>query len=327
MSLLAVWSAPIDPSAVRFQLNRSASADMSGSVLVVEKDGLDYYDNYITHYIDTSAPSAAWYQVNWLDQSGIVVETTGIEAGEVPLQVTPQHVIDQIQGLPLSGASSKLVQRIIRQIVSLVETRIRMSLSETTETEEPHSGNTLDRIFNRSLSGRGRLIQLNRWPVRANGDGVPDVTKVQYVLRAGGAQKVTLTNLDIRFENHRPSTGMNHGQISVYPNNLTIRQAYSSLGFVDGRVRYDSVQVLFTYKHGIVDWPYDIQKAVTEMAAASLMEIIGEATTAGLSSQSMDGMSESFTASATTTVFSARRLYYEQTFEKIVKQYKQPVWG
>ena len=81
------------------------------------------------------------------------------------------------------------------------------------------------------------------------------------------------------------------------------------------------------YKHGYATIPNDLQRAIAETVAGSIMEIAGESGTAGVSSQSVDGMSESFTASATTTVFSARRIFYTDTAKQIIKRYNKPFWA
>ena len=63
------------------------------------------------------------------------------------------------------------------------------------------------------------------------------------------------------------------------------------------------------------------------IVSGDVMEIAGESETAGLSSRSIDGYSESYIASATTTVFSARRIWYEDRAKKIIKHHLKGLWG
>jgi hypothetical protein len=122
------------------------------------------------------------------------------------------------------------------------------------------------------------------------------------------------------------ATDYNAGMISVWPLSVNIAGLFAGMEMADPRYRH-AVNVLFSYTHGFVEWPDDIAQGIAELAAASVMEIAGEAVTAGISSRSVDGYSESYTASATTTIFSARRIYYEDKLKKLLSYYRKPVWA
>lgn len=315
MALLAFWSAPSDDDVDQINVYRS-SASTGPWTFLVTLTSRDGYDNWITSYHDTSASSAYYYKEEFL-KNGLVVETTAPRAGEAPYEVTPQMVLDTIQGIPKNRVSDALVQMQIQFAVEWVETQIRMKLSTHTATKEIYGTEVFRKIVGMNT---GYRIQLRNFPVIA-------VSNVYYRIRGAseGSQDQEFGDLDIQIEGHDPSTGYNRGQISIWPRLADVRVVFSGLSFTSAYRK--ALSVLFTYSYGWTTWPRSIQQLVTEMAAACTMEIAGEAETAGLSSRSVDGYAESYTASATTTIFSARRIWYEQRAKEIIKHTRKPIWG
>jgi hypothetical protein len=314
--LLVFWSAPLDEDVEQFRIFRSntQSGPFEELIIISSRDG---YDNWITHYEDDTAPSAAFYRVEYLKES-IVVETSPVKAGVTPYPVTPQCVIDNIQGIPLNRISAEMIQRQIRWAVEWVEIEIQQHLSAQTVTKEIYGPNEYRKVLG---ARAGQRIQLRHWPVIS-------VEKVYYRIRGAsqGSQDQELVDLDIQIEDLDNATGYNHGQISIWPRSVSVAALFAGLTLTSDYNRY-AVSILVDYTHGYVTWPRGVEQLVTEMAAAFVMEVAGEAETAGLSSRSVDGYAESYTASATTTVFSARRIWYEQHAEKLKKLHRKPKWG
>ena len=315
MSLLAFWSAPLNEDVDQVLVYR-ATATTGPWSLVATLDARDGYDNWITSYLDTSATVASYYRAEF-KQEGLVVEMSTVRAGETPYEVTPQMVKDTIQGIPMNRVSDSLIQMQIRFAVEWVELQIRQKLSVQTATKEIYSTGAFKKIVGEQA---GYRIQLRNFPLVA-------ISNTYYKIRgaAEGANEVEFESLDIQIEGNNPASGFNRGQITVWPRLASIRSLFTGLTFASSYEK--AVSILFTYTYGWATWPIAINQLVTEMAASCTMEIAGEAETAGLSSRSVDGYAESYTASATTTIFSARRIWYEARAKEIVKHHKKPIWG
>lgn len=315
MSRLAFWSAPVDEDVDTIKV--FSSATVAGPwVEKIRLTAQDGYTNWVTHYMDTSASTTTYYYAEFL-KSGLVVETSPVRVGETPYTVTPEMVFEQIQGLPLNRVSASLCQRQIQWAVEKAELIMRMTLSETTVTKEVHTSQDFNKVVG---SGVGFKIQLRHFPVTS-------VDNVYYKVRGAieGAQEWELEDLDIQIEHGNGLDDYNRGMISVYPRQTTVRSIFTGLALTN--YPRMAVNLLISYKHGFTSWPRGLAQVIAELAAACVMEIAGEADTAGLSSRSVDGYSETYTASATTTIFSARRIWYETHVKELLKMYRKPLWG
>lgn len=318
MSLLAFWPAPRDEDVTHIIVLR-ASASGGDFAAISTILATDPYDNWVTHYEDLAGTVGDYYKADY--RKGSPLTSVGVsdeKAGVAPLQTRPQDVIDLMQGLPLNFVTAEFFNTWIIRAVDVVEKRIRMKLSPTTATQEPHSWKVFDKIFGNK---RGDKIQLRHRPLI----GVPSA--IEYRVRGGdpAAQDYLLTGLDVLNEYAGSPDGYNPGIISIYARNSSIT-GLAGVRFAD-RTRVRAVNVLFTYQHGFTTWPAEIEEAVAKYSAAQAMEVAGQAETAGLSSRSIDGYSESFTASATTTQFSALRIEYMKQFEETMKHYRKPLVG
>lgn len=321
---LAFWGPPVDETVTQIMVMKaSAQAGVYAPLALI--DARDPYNNWITHYEDDGESGEVWYQVQYLKPPPTnpnALQLVGLSkprpAG-VPYQITPQAVLDTIQGIPMSRVTAELVQTRIRQAVAAAEQIIRMKLSRTTVTEEPYSAADFRRIVGNRM---GQGIRLRHFPVIAEPSIVnPTNISIYYRVRGGIlVPKTLLENLDIQVLHHDSATGYNRGVISVYPRNTSLQSIFASLRLTDAHWQH-ALNLLIDYEHGWLTWPYDIEQTITEMVAADIMEIAGEAETAGLSSRSVDGYSESYTASATTTIFSARRIYYNDKAKKTLEKY------
>lgn len=313
MARLALWDPPLDEDVDQIEISSGPSAGSLSTLTTI--NARNGYENWVTHFLDDTASADTYYQVGYLKNS-VSVQTSPVALGVVPLGITPQDVIDTIQGLPANLVSAKLVQRYIEQRTKQAETHIHQALSVKASLKERYGKKVYERILGAKA---GAPIQLRHFPIVS-------IDKIYYEVR-GTTDKVPheITGIDKEIEDHDPVTGYNRGRITVWATNVSLEALFAGLNWTRDYV--GRVQILFDYKHGWEIWPDDIKKAVTELAAASVMEVMGEAQTAGLSSRSVDGYSESFTASATTTVFSARRLWYEKEAKSILDTYKKPIWG
>lgn len=315
MPQLAFWPVPhIENEDVDlFEVLHSTSA--SGPwASIAQVRAKDNYDNWVTHYYHEAGITGAYYKVNMLE-SGAVVQESPVKAGETPYAVTPQMVLDTIQGLPFNAVTAEMVHLHIGWILDQVEREIRFSLSEKTATDERYPGKAFSYILGSNI---GNSLQLRNFPVNS-------VDAVKYQIRTSGSKMQTLSGLNIQIEHDNPVTGYNHGAVSFYPTQTSFQGAFA--GQYGNILDTLDVVVFITYTYGLTTWPPALVKVTAELAAAEIMEIAGEADTAGLSSRSIDGYSESYTASATTTIFSARRIWYEDKAKKILKLFSKPLWG
>ena len=120
---LAFWPAyPDDTVEIdRIEVYRSTDASFSAPKKVTALDYLDFYNNVITHTHDTNAPSAdCWYQAVYLEGSHERGRSP-IRKGEKVYPVTPQMVLDTIQGIPQNAVAAWMVQLRIEWTISWVE--------------------------------------------------------------------------------------------------------------------------------------------------------------------------------------------------------------
>lgn len=321
MARLAFWHAPKDKNVDRVEVWRSTSSDMSAPVRVDAIDAKDVYRNWVTHYNDTATSTTAYYQAKFYKR-GVYVSSWPAGSGYLgvePYQVTPQDVLDTLQGVPAEYVRAEIIQRYITAYVKAFETYTGMRLSATTATRERYGSKVYDKLLG---EGAGGYIQLRHWPIIS-------LDTFEYQVRGGSvsgpSDPVEITGIDAQIEYHDPSTGYNRGIITGFITRANVEALFALYQYRAHRKH--RVQILISYTHGYATWPADIQQAIIEMATASILEIMGEAVAGGLSSRSIDGYSESFTASATTTVFSARRIWYEKGFGSLLERYKKPLWG
>lgn len=317
---LAFWKAPRDEDVDEIEVQRAPSV---GGVYatIATIDARDTYDNWITHFEDVGGSETDYYRAQFV-KSGSPVGTSQPFGAVAPYEVTPQMVLDTIQGLPLNDVDAYMVQLRIKWSIEMVEQMVRQSLSVKQSVKEPYDRKIFNRIMGNSM---GFKIQLRRFPVIPH-EIAP--MQVYYRVRLGGApaNDSELQGLDILVEGHNPTNGYNRGMVSIYPSDTSFAKLL--VGQAGRVIEPFDVNVLITYSHGYTIWPAGVAKAVTQMAAADIMEIAGEAETAGLSSRSIDSYAESYTASATTTIFSARRIWYEDQFKKmLIPLTRKGLWG
>lgn len=322
-TLLAFWPVPLDED-VEFVAVLRATSEAGPYEQIAYLRARDGYQNWVTHYTDTAAPasSGVWYQVQYFkhaDATETVSELTEISlptAGEIPYSVTPQMVLDTIQGINMARVEAAAVQRVLGWIVEDMEYRIRMDLSTKVVAGEEHGHEAFDRIIGNKV---GQGIQLRHFPVQS-------VEAVKYSVRGGIANMTTMQNLDIRILHNNPTNGYNRGVVSIWPRVTSLTSIFSGARFVSARYQ-NALAITFDYTHGWTTWPGGLMQNISQAAASFIMEIAGEASTAGISSRSIDGYAEAFTASATTTIFSARRIFYLEELKKAEARYKKSIWA
>lgn len=322
-SLLAFFDSIKDRRVVRVEVLRS---ETEGGVYapVATIKAKDPYKNWVTHYEDTdpilsSGSPVGYYKVKYLDKNASPVEESDPVAGVVPLQAKPRDVLRVVQGLIQSYVTAEDIHDRILDAVAETEQEIGMSLSVESVTKEIRPPGDFGKIIGYT---KGQIIQLDRYPLYwdttdATGNGGVEVF---YRIRGIGNQDREWTQIDVKPAVTSRADGFNPGAITIYPVSLTVGAPQAALFWKTHHA--SALQVLISYQHGFETWPRDLKRAIVFHAAAQIMEIMGEADTAGLSSRSMDGYSESFTASATTTVFSARRGLYMDQYKAIMKRWR-----
>lgn len=317
MSALAFWPAPhpeINGTAITlFAVERAASqAGTYASIAVIPSQ--DQYGNWITHYLDTGGTAGThWYRVTYLEGSaskGQSVATVGATAYEI----TPQDIVDTMQGLPLNFVDARLMQTWIEWAIEAFEAETGMLLTPTSVTKEIHDY----RVFQKILGAKqGARIYLRRRPIIS-------VSNVYYRVRAAllPVQDVEWQNLDVQIEYNGHPDGYNPGCITIFPR---VTNPLYFQGTTIYEARTHAVNVLFSYSHGFAAWPRQVKELILRYSSADIMEIAGQAESAGLSSRSIDGYSESMTASATTTTLSAMRMYYKEEITRLSAKWKKPI--
>lgn len=276
----------------------------------------DPYGNWVTHHEDAAGTATSWYRAVYME-AGQAKGQSVAHLAELALEVTPQHIIDNMQGLPLNWVDSRFIQSWIKWAVEAFEAETGMLLSVATATKEIHDY----KVFQKILGDRqGNRIRLRRHPV-------VEVQNVYYRIRgvATSVQDTEWTGLDLQVEYNSHPDGYNPGIITVYPRVMNVR-FYEGALLHESRMR-NAVNVLFTYTHGFATWPRQVNELIMRYAAADVMEVAGQSETAGLSSRSIDGYSEAFTASATTTTLSAMRMYYKKEIQRLANKWKKPIFG
>lgn len=324
--LLFFFRPPLADGVEKIAILRSSSAagPFEQIDIIPAKDG---YENFVTHYADpvpsdtdirhycalflspTVAGSAAMKQV----------ERSLVAQGETPLCVLPSEVLDTIQGIPMSRMEARHIQMLIRYWISIAETETQLLLFPRLIEREIYGSELFEKMFAVGANGQmGRPFRLRNAPVTA-------VSEIAYSIRGAiNTTPIPLSDLDIVILGENKAKGTQRGAISVVPRHNTLSALFSSIGLGSSAWRY-SVLVYVTYTAGFTSGllPGDLKLAIIQGAAGDAMEIAGEAETAGLSSRSVDGYAESYTASATTTIFSARRIMYHTNFKNAMKRWKR----
>lgn len=327
--LIACFPPPKDlENVTRISLRRgvSASGPFSDDVYV-DQDAKDGYDNWITYYEDEDpsliSGQTYFYQVQYqapddISNTSFTTVQTIVVKSELSYQLRVSTVYEQLQGLDAALFQGKTVYRMIGAILDMTEEKIRTRLQPTKVVEEIYNQEIFRKILGKQI---GYQIQLRHFPVRS-------IEKIQYRVRGdikGEARE--FEDLDVLITNNDASAkGYNRGTITVWPRQASIAALFAGLVLGTG-IHSPPVDVLIDYTHGYPAWPPGLTMHIANAVAGYAMEIMGEAITAGLSMRSVDGYAETYTASATTTIFSARRGLYITEYEKAMKLYRKPIWS
>lgn len=322
MSLLAFWAPPLDEDVTRIIVHRAESATGRFDE-VANLRATDPYGNWVTHYLDPepSVTDARWYRAVHMKEGDlhnlVVAEVSGVSQGEVPYQVTPDMVLDQAQGLPLNFIRAELIQRHIGWTLAGVESHIRQRLRPTSVQLEDLPANTWRRIAGDQI---GKRIRLRHFPVIS-------VEQFYYRVRSSfQPAPVAFEGLDVQVENTDQSTGFNRGGVTVWPRQTSLSSILAGLQIPEAHIR-GAIKIFVDYTHGWQTWPGDLEMVITQWVAREIMEISANTESPGLSMRSVDGYQETYTASATTSQFSALRLYYEQQAKTLLAPYKKGLFA
>lgn len=314
MAYLALWPAPhpqIHGENIDTFLVERASSENGTYVELVRIPATDYYGNWVTHYLDAGGSTTSWYKV-WYIDGGIPKGSSWKWPAEPTLEVTPQDILNNMQGLPYHAVDAKLIQNWIKWAVEAFETETNLLLTTQQVNKEIHD----HKVFNKILSGvRGARVNLRRRPVQSVG-------KIYYRIRVNNSVDTEWTGLSAQIEYNGHPDGYNPGVITIVPQ---LAHTVATVGgFYDNIQRFE-VSVLFDYVAGFAQWPRGVKELAMRYAMADIMEVAGQADTAGLSSISLDGFAQSFTASATTTTLSAMRIYYKDEIKRLSRRWRKPI--
>ena len=114
--------------------------------------------------------------------------------------------------------------------------------------------------------------------------------------------------------------------MTIYTTILAIQSILAGLNLVESQGR-DAIRIYASYTHGWQTWPDALEMVITQWVTQELLEIASNTNAPGLSSRSVDGYMETYAASATTTQFSAIRIYYTEQAKKIMANFKKGLMG
>jgi hypothetical protein len=124
MARLAFWNPPANKRVDQIEVWSGATSDPAAMSKLVTLEARDRYGNWVTHYQDDNATTTAYYQARFLVGSQVDSEFppgTG-KVGVELYPVTPQMIIDTVQGVPANFVTAELVQRYIGAFVSQFKT-------------------------------------------------------------------------------------------------------------------------------------------------------------------------------------------------------------
>lgn len=323
MAQLVFWDAPTsivgvadeDVDEVRIYGNVSGTPAIPAD-LIATISARDAYDNWITGYLHSAGTTAWGYQEAFYKDGSIVGAATAIHSGVTPLQITPFDVWRRIQGLPLNEITYEQINDEIVRAISWVENEIRQKLSSTTVTKEIYPSSYVNRILRFSP----QRFRLRHYPV-ISVDNI--YVRQAYKQTAGVPTDTELDNYYAAILNKNEDTGYNRGAIQIWIQQTVLPVIFQNIPHFDMVYREYPGYLLVSYTHGWATIPTDLIKCIELLAAIDLMEIAGEAENPGVSSQSIDGVSETYTASATTTQFSGRRDEYKKQVNRIIAHYQR----
>lgn len=320
MALLAFWPAPKDADTSVIRVLRSPSKE-GPYTQISQIEATDYYGNWVTHYLDDEpeGSSEMWYRAIYFKHDAVgnlqAIKASKAEIGYAPFQVTPQMVIDQMQGVPLNAVDAKHINRQISWTIGHLESFLEQRLRPISVTNELLRKNDWKKVLG---DRKGQTIRLFHFPVKKD--------SVSFSYRVRGRKSNTpepLDGLDIMLENHNEATGFNRGGVTVWPEHIAISSIISSVSRIPASTVSGGIRILASYTHGWDPWPADLEQVVTQWVAAEMMEVGANAENPGITSRGVDGYMETYGASATTTQFSALRLHYEEQSKKLLRPYKK----
>ncbi|MCK4547713.1 MAG: hypothetical protein KAW17_09765 [Candidatus Eisenbacteria sp.] len=269
---------------------------------------LDKSDNFITSYNDPAGVAEGEsgeheYRASFLNRTGGEIpdsETEGI-AGVAPATITPTDVRSFIENLDTGETTDRWINDRILEAQAYIESRVRSKLVLTTEADERQdgTGGPLIHLFKRPLV-EVQLLEL-KFPFAGFQRDIPHewliLDKKHSLVRIipPAHEAFLILSAATAFPTHY---------------NLTL---YPPLPHV----------VRCTYTHGYSPLPADLKQAWLKQAAIESLQVIGDAKGGGIASKSVDGVSESYTASATTHIYSARIKWYQDDIERIMIRYEK----
>lgn len=312
----------------KYNLYRDVSASFATQVQLVNQGNIkDAYGNWVTYYEDEDATlvdgQAYFYKVEFLSPNDITSTTFSVDQtiapikGKLSYQLRVSTVYEQLQGLDAARFQGCSVYRMIGAILAQTERYTRTRLQPVKAVGEIYDYKTFRKILGSEV---GFQLKLRHFPIRS-------IERIAYIVRgSGNNDPQVFTDLDYLIEKNDASNGYNRGVLTIYPRQVTLISLFNGLTVRRG-ANNASVNVVFDYTHGYTSWPEDLVFHMSNAVAGFAMEIMGEAVTAGISSRSVDGYAESYTASATTTIFSARRGLYMKEYMASLKGYRKGIWS
>jgi hypothetical protein len=309
----------------------------AGEAKIVSMDWLDMSGNYRTSYRDGQPASAGkFYQVRFVASdttiiwqgylnpgvafvegervTGAAQWTAGVEESLLSVLEAREFVI----GLDSTIVPDWRIQKLIDQQKGEIETHIRASLTPETVTDEVYTGTN------------NNVLSLLHWPLLE-----VDEIKIEFPILV---EKRVMEPHWVRPFN------MERGTIQ-----LITDAAVNAFITQSTNIPYQPLWNTFpkfpqavyaSYKHGWsgtriwpplrkgaapkveeMPLPGDLRMAWAKKTAIEILQIWGDAKGVGVASESIDGIARSYTASATTHIYSARIKAYQEDVKRVLDLY------
>lgn len=264
---------------------------------------LDKSDNFTTMYHDADgvAPGEEGereYRVRFLNRvGGEIPGTTPISPiyGVEPEGITPLDVRKMCQGLDIGETTDDWIHDRIVGARFWLESMIRKKMVPTTKHEEQDgTGAPCVHLMERPL------ISVERFYLEVAQVGFQMEIPLDWLRIDNEISYVTVI-----FPAHAQAMLMGTGMPFPYS------QGLATFAPIRHLIRVD-------YTHGLSPVPPNLREAWLKQSAIEVLQVVGDAKGGGIASKAMDGVSVSYTASATTHLYSARIKWYQDDIARIL---------
>lgn len=329
VTAILVYRCPDDPDNTGHP--KSDSAEVIATLPLLDDSG-----NYITSWKDGEAASEGWwYQARFNDGASDVwtgyaepndiygVRMTGQwTQGIEETLISPGDVREMVRGLDLGNTADWTIQKMILRSQAAIETWIRSKLVSTLAEREAHDGT------NRNM------LRLYHWPLLEilelevkypnligtrtyNPEWIKPLNMERGTIRIMTLQAANAFIVQRGTLPFQPAWNVFPGDPQTLPQTVycSYRHGWSGLRVFQPEDAGETPRTV------TLELPHDLREAWVKRATIEALQVTGDAKGGGVASQSIDGLSVSYTASATTHIYSARIKSYTDDIKALLEPY------